>query len=110
MLAKELAENADPHIRPFQVDDPEAREYFVCFLGSRAFRDLQNDSAMIAANRDARAREAMGMDRNPLFQDGDLIYEGIIFRKVPEITQILTKITQPGSTLASVESVASFET
>ena len=91
MLAKELAENADPHIRPFQVDDSEAREYFVCFLGSRAFRDLQNDSAMIAANRDARAREAMGMDRNPLFQDGDLIYEGIIFRKVPEITQILTK-------------------
>lgn len=90
MLAKEMAENANPHIRPFQVDDAEGREYYVMFCGSRSFRDLQNDTAMIAANRDARAREAMGMNRNPLFQDGDLIYEGIIFRKVPEITSILT--------------------
>jgi N4-gp56 family major capsid protein len=90
MLAKELAVLANPHIRPFQVEDSEAREYFVMFLGQRAMRDLQNDTAMIAANRDARAREAMGMDRNPLFQDGDLIYDGIIFRCVPEITTILT--------------------
>ena len=36
-LAKRIAKNADPHIRPFKTED--GREYFVCFMGSRAFRD-----------------------------------------------------------------------
>ena len=26
------------------------------------------------------------MDRNPIFQDGDLMYDGVIIRKVPEIS------------------------
>jgi hypothetical protein len=106
MLAKELAQLADPHIRPFQVDDSEGREYFVMFLGQRSFRDLQNDTAMIAANRDARAREGNSMNKNPLFQDGDLLYDGIIFRQVPEITTILTKsavLATAGATSNPVE-------
>jgi hypothetical protein len=28
------------------------------------------------------------MDKNPLFQDGDLMYDGILFREVPEIPHI----------------------
>jgi hypothetical protein len=29
-------------------------------------------------NKDARPREQNGMDKNPLFQDGDQIYDGVI--------------------------------
>lgn len=85
-LAKRIAKLADPHIRPYQTED--GREYFVLFQGTRAFRDIKADPVMQQANRDARAREGSAMDRNPLFQDGDLIYDGIIFREVPEIDAI----------------------
>lgn len=88
-LAKRMAANANPHITPFQVNDDEAREYFVMFCGPRSFRDLKADTNMISANRDARAREGSGMDKNPLFQAGDLIYDGVIFREVPEIPHLV---------------------
>src|ERR1700761_2073951 len=81
--AKRLAKKANPRIRPYQLKN--GREYFVAFAGSNAFRDLQNDATIISANTNARAREGNGMDKNPLFQDGDLIYNGIIIREVPEL-------------------------
>ena len=84
-LAKRLAKAADPHIRPFRSDFSEGREYYVAFHGSRTFRDLKLDSAIANANLGARPREGKGMDDNPLFQDGDLIFDGIIHREVPEI-------------------------
>lgn len=85
-LAKRIAKNADPHITPFMTED--GREYFVAFHGSRTFRDLKADSTITAANREARAREGSGMDKNPLFQDGDLLYDGVIHREVPEIDAV----------------------
>jgi hypothetical protein len=81
--AKRLAKKANPRIRPYQLKN--GREYFVYFAGSNQFRDLQNDTTIINANTQARAREGNGMDKNPLFQDGDLIYNGIIIREIPEI-------------------------
>lgn len=86
-LAKRMAQNANPHITPYMTED--GREYFVMFCAPRSFRDLKGDSVMIAANRDTRSREGAGMDKNPLFQDGDLIYDGIIFREVPEIPHLV---------------------
>jgi hypothetical protein len=83
LKAKRLAKKANPRIRPYQLKN--GREYFVMFLGSNAFRDLQLDTTMINANTQARPREGDGVSKNPLFQDGDLLYSGIIFREVPEI-------------------------
>lgn len=77
-----LASSASPAITPYQVNDEMGREYFVAFHGSRTFRDLKNDSVILSANRDARPRD---VDANPIFQDGDLIYDRIIHREVPEI-------------------------
>lgn len=82
-LAKRIAKQADPHIRPFRSS--VGQEYFVAFHGSRTFRDLKGDSVMTQANREARPRD---VENNPLFQDGDLIYDGIIHREVPEIDDV----------------------
>jgi N4-gp56 family major capsid protein len=87
-LAKRMAKNASPAIRPFRLED--GREYFVLFAGARSFRDLKADSNMTNANRDARARENNGMDNNPLFQDGDLIIDGVIVRQIEEISTLIT--------------------
>lgn len=87
-LAKRIAKLADPHIRPFKTKD--GYEYYVAFHGSRTFRDLKADSTIVAANRDARARENGGMNSNPIFQDGDILYDGVIHREVPEIDAYAT--------------------
>lgn len=104
-LAKSQAELADPAIKPFKTRD--GYEYFVMFVGSNAFRDLKADPTIIQANRDARAREGNGMDKNPLFQDGDLIWDGVIIRKVPEIskyvTSVWTTLLTAGNTSSRVE-------
>jgi N4-gp56 family major capsid protein len=89
-LAKRMAKTAGQatgsiNIRPFKSDMTAGREWYVLFANSMAFRDLSLDATIIAANTYARAREGDGMERNPLFQDGDLLYNGVIIREVPEI-------------------------
>lgn len=79
-LLKRRARNAYPRIRPFKTGT-QGREYFVMFTHPRCFRDLKKDTTIAAANRDARPRE---VNSNPIFQDGDIIYDGIIFREIPE--------------------------
>lgn len=86
-LGKRMAKQADPHIRPFKTKD--GAEFFVLFCNSRCFRDVKNDVSMVAANRDARAREGGSMNNNPLFQDGDLIKDGIIYREVEEMPSLI---------------------
>ncbi len=73
-VAKRRAMSAKPAISPVRVNDDAGREYFVAFHGSRTFRDLNADTPVTAANREARPRD---VEANPLFQDGDIIYQGI---------------------------------
>lgn len=82
-LAKFLARQASPHIRPFKTGT-QGREFYVLFAHPLCFRDLKANSTMTAANRDARPRD---VDANPLFQDGDLIWDGVIVREIPEFYQ-----------------------
>ena len=82
-LAKFMARQARPMIRPFKTGTG-GREYYVMFCHPLGFRDLKQDSVMSQANRDARARD---VDSNPIFQDGDLIHDGIIYREIPEFYQ-----------------------
>lgn len=93
MLAKRMARMAGKvdnsiNIRPYKSDATAGREWFVMFCNSLSFRDLAADSTIIQANTQARAREGDAIERNPLFQDGDLLYNGIIFREIPEIPVI----------------------
>ena len=95
-LAKRIAKLADPRIRPFRATGGDGREFFVCFHGARTFRDLKADTTMVTANTQARAREATGMQDNPLFQDGDLLYDGVIHREVPEIDDYCLNMSLTG--------------
>lgn len=79
-LAKFMAKTASPHIRPFKTGT-QGREYYVMFCHPICFRDLKADATMTQANREARPRD---VDNNPIFQDGDLVYDGVIFREIPE--------------------------
>jgi N4-gp56 family major capsid protein len=79
-LLKRRAKTASPAIRPIRVNDGSGREYFVAFCGSLAFRDLKLD--LDSTNKDARPRE---VGTNPIFQDGDLEYDGVIIREIPEM-------------------------
>lgn len=85
-LAKMRAQEADPHIRPFKTNDAEGWEHYVMFVNSRGMRDLKADTTIAAANREARPRDVAA---NPIFQAGDLIYDGVIIREVPEIPTIV---------------------
>jgi len=69
-------------ITPYQSDQAAGQEWFVLFVGSRAFRDLENDPTIVQIDRDARVR---GTENNPLFQGGDLLVRGVIIREEPEI-------------------------
>jgi hypothetical protein len=80
-MLKRRAELCSPKIRPYKTRD--GYEYYVLFAGTYAFRDAKNDAVIYQANRDARPRD---VDSNPIFQDGDLVYDGVIIRKVPEIS------------------------
>ena len=86
-LGKRMARLADPHIRPFRVTTNNGpREFFVAFHGSRSFRDLKLDTTIINSELYARPREGdKAMDGNPIFQDGDLFYDGVLHREIPEL-------------------------
>jgi hypothetical protein len=107
-LLKRVAKNANPKIRPFKTRD--GYEYFVAFAGTNTFRDLKISLETI--NKDARPREQRGVNGapdNPIFQDGDQIYDGVIAREVPEIssfvTTVWTNLLTAGAASARVEPV-----
>jgi len=101
-LLKRVALNADPHIRPYKTAD--GYEYYVAFCGTNTFRDLKLDLQTV--NKDARPRD---VGKNPIFQDGDQIYDGVIVRQIPEISNFVTSswtgLTTAGASSARVEPV-----
>lgn len=81
-LAKRIARTAAPKIRPIRVNNDE--EWYVLFVPSLVFRDLMKDTTIINALQYAWNR---GSD-NPLFTAGDIIYDGVIIREIPELPVI----------------------
>ncbi|HVR10514.1 MAG TPA: DUF4043 family protein [Thermoanaerobaculia bacterium] len=73
-----------PAIKPYQVVDTD-QEWYVCFIGSRAYRDLSADPAMLNANLQARQRETDPLKTNPIFTGAHLVKDGIVYREIPEI-------------------------
>lgn len=88
-LLKRIAQSASPKIKPLYVKEMD-QEWYVCFIGPRAWRDLTEDNpttnVLTLANRDARVR---GVD-NPLFTGDSLVWDGMILREIPEIAPLAT--------------------
>ena len=82
---KRSAKKCNPRIRPFKLKD-NGTEWFVLFVGQEQFRDAQNDTDIKTANQNSRARENQGYLKNPIFVDGDLLYNGVIIREIPELS------------------------
>lgn len=80
-LLKRMAENCDPLIRPVMIKGDEP--WFVLFVGSYSFRDLK--ISMQTFQKDALERG----EKNPLFQGGDLIWDGVVIKKIPEIDKFI---------------------
>lgn len=80
-VAKRLAKTANPKIRPIKVNGDE--EWYVMFVGSEMFRDLKLDTNIVQSRQYALER---GTD-NPLFTDGDIMWDGVIVREIPELNQ-----------------------
>ena len=80
-LLKRMAENADPLIRPVIVKGDEP--WFVFYIGSYAFRDLQANLATLHSNGMPRTEAG-----NPLWSGGDIVLDGVIVKKVPEIDSL----------------------
>lgn len=91
-LMKRIAKTADPKIRPVNVKGDET--WYVVWVPSLSFRDLQNDATMTQANRDAMER---GKD-NPLFTGGDLLWDGLIIKECEDMPTYT--LGNAGSTVA----------
>jgi hypothetical protein len=80
-VLKDVAKAASPKIRPIKVNDEE--EYFVAFTGTKNFRVLQTSLGTL---NQALIQGGESRKDNPIFTSGDLMYDGIIIREIPEIT------------------------
>ena len=82
-LLKRMAESANPLIRPVMINNDEP--YFVAFVDSYVHRDLRDNAELRAAMQDALPRSK----NNPLFTGGDLMWEGVIIKKIPDMDKFI---------------------
>ena len=89
---RRLAEDADPHIHPYQTN--EEGEVYIVFCGSGTFNTLKTSLVTINTSADVRGMKITA-GGNIIARDGDLFYNGMIFRKVPEITSLFSVSGKP---------------
>lgn len=82
-LLKRMAADSDPLIRPVMLNEDEP--FFVYFVGKYGFRDLRANSTMATALRDALPRSK----DNPLFSGGDLMWDNIIIKEIPDLDKFI---------------------
>jgi hypothetical protein len=98
---KRMAQAASPKVMPVMLKEMD-QEWYVCWVGPRAWRDLTEDNPttnpLTLANRDARTR---GVD-NPLFTGDSLIWDGMILRELPEIQPLESSLSSAGVSIEPV--------
>jgi N4-gp56 family major capsid protein len=84
--------SASPKIRPIRSEE-NGRHYYMLYTDPRCFRDLKTDSALIQAQREV----SLEMENNRLFKGGDLLWDGVIIKEVPEMyDELATPFTNLG--------------
>lgn len=91
---------ANPKIRPIR-SEANGRDYYILYVDPRCFRDLKNESSspIVQAQREV----SLEMENNRLFKGGDLLWDGVIIKEVPEMYDVL------GSTLANLGDAGTVE-
>jgi hypothetical protein len=82
-LMKRMAQDANPLIRPIMVKGDEP--WYILYLGKYAFRDLRNDATLLLSMQNSLARNK----DNPLFAGGDLLWDGVIIKELPDIDKFI---------------------
>lgn len=80
-LMKRMAIEADPKISPIRVEANGSRRYYVAYASPRPFRDLKNNATLMQAQREVMLAE----QNNKLFEGGDLVWDGVVIKEVPDI-------------------------
>jgi N4-gp56 family major capsid protein len=96
---------ASPHIRPIR-SEANGRHYYLLYLDPRLFRDLklESSSPIVQAEREVR----LEMENNRLFKGGDLLWDGMIIKEIPEMyDELATPFTNVGDS-ATVEVATAF--
>ena len=88
-LMKRMAQDADPLITPIMVKDDEP--WYVLFLGKYAFRDLRTDLETLQSNALPRSQTD-----NPLWSGGDLVWDGVIIKEIPDIDKFIDNTSGSG--------------
>jgi hypothetical protein len=84
-LLKRQAMKSSPAIRPYKTSD--GYEYYVAFCGVNAFKDLK--ASLTTTHTTALQNSGKS---NIIFQDGDIQWDGVIVRQVPEISGFVTDV------------------
>lgn len=87
-LMKRLAVTvANPKIRPIRSTAlKDGRRYYVVYAHPLAFADLKKDATITQAQREV----ILEMENNRLFNGGDLLWDGMIIKEVPDMYDIFT--------------------
>jgi len=81
-LMKRIAKTASPKVGPIKPrNGGMTSDSYIMFVPSLLMRDLTEDSAFLAANREARSRGKL----NPIFAGADYIYDNIAIIEVEDI-------------------------
>lgn len=83
---KRLAKTASPRIRPISID--KKGEFFVGLLPSLPFAALK--TAMDTIHQNAAPRSVRD---NPIFTDGDIVLDNVIWKEIPELDDIIDVTT-----------------
>lgn len=82
-LMKRMALEASPKIKPIEING--GKRFYVAFTGTRAFRDLKDNSTITQAQRET----VIVMQNNKLWQGGDIHWDGIIIHEIDDITPLV---------------------
>jgi hypothetical protein len=97
-LVKKIARTANPIVRPIRASN--GVETYVLFVGTQAMLHLKEDLETLHSDAGTRGND------NPLFTPGDLIWDNVVIREIPEITTVLansTKFATAGNSSSKVE-------
>lgn len=82
-LMKRMARNANPKIRPVR-SSVSGRMFYVVYVPTLVFRDLKTDPVIVKAMQETTTK----MRNEPLFQGGDIEWDGLIFKEIEDISVI----------------------